>query len=183
MNITQLLYFIITMTNVQAFISSPIYIHKLNKFPQIQSSYMSNDYLENINKYTKYLNTDQKNIKKLDGIRKNITNYIKAHKDDNIPKIQNGMRSTYQPIPKATFDTIFMNINQIKLLYISSNVDRIIFEMRDNRRYVYYISNKDDYKRMEQLMNLVPTPYKSIIINDVCGSMDDPFGFLYCDQK
>lgn len=190
MYITHFLYLILTLTNVYAFMHNPLFaIHNHKLKLNAASMDMSNDYLDNINKYTGFLDATEKkqdhnpNIKKLEGIRKNITNYIKSQKDDNTKKIEPGFRSTYRPIPKATFDTIFMNINQIKQIYISYNVDRIIFEMLDKRRYVYYIDNKNEYKKMEQLMKLIPSQYKTIIINDVGKTMDDPFGYLYCDTK
>lgn len=182
-NLSQLFYMMFTITHVYAFICNPIFaVHKMNKIVSKSAKIgMSNDYLENINKSTTA--NENRNLKKLEGIRKNITNYIKAHKDDNTKQLEHGYRSTYQPIPKAIFDTIFMNINQIKRIYMSYNLDRMIFEMQDKRRFVYYINNTEDYKKMEQLMLLIPSKYKTIIINDVHNMMDDPFGFLYCDKK
>jgi hypothetical protein len=141
---------------------------------------MSNDYLNNINKYSGFLEGSNSNRNKLEKMRKNITNYIKS-KDEK--QLEKGHLSTYRPIPKASFDTIFMNVNQIHHIYISSNVDRFIFEMNDNTRYVYYIDNKDEYRKMEQLMKVIPSKHKAIIINDVHNIMDDPFGYLYCEKK
>ena len=137
-------------------------------------------YLDRINKKT----TEPK-IKKLESIRNNITKYLKDTNKKELPepKIQIGATSSYQTIPKATFDTIFMNIYNISKLYMSYNVDRIIFEMQSGKRLVYYIKNKDDREKIDNLVNLIPNKIKIIIINDVYKIMDDPFGYLYCDPK
>lgn len=145
-----------------------------DKLPQSSSS----SYLDKIN------NMNNHKIKKLEGIRKNITNYIKEFKDDpNKKKLEKGFVSTYMPIPKAHFDTIFLNIYIISVIYMSYNSDRIIFELSSGKRYVYYINNKQDAEKINKLINLIPNPIKHIIINDVQNTMDDMFGHLYCEPK
>jgi hypothetical protein len=136
-------------------------------------------YLEKISK-----KPDNK-LRKLEGIRNKITNYIKkeTNKKEIPTKIENGHVSTYQAIPKASFDTIFLNIYNISKVYLSYNVDRMIFEMQTGRRFVYYIANADEREKMNQLINLAPNNMKIIIINDVAKTMDDPFGHLYCEPK
>jgi len=135
-------------------------------------------YLDRISKKT----TEPK-IKRLESIRNNITKYLKDtnKKEDIIPKIEKGTISTYQAIPKTSFDTIFLNIYNISKIYMSFNVDRIIFEMQSGRRLVYYIKNNDDREKIDKLINLIPNKIKILIINDVHKTMDDPFGYLYCD--
>lgn len=178
MYISQILYLLLTVTNVYAFICSPLFSPKRPNFIEAKSFKvdMSNNYLENIN-------NNPKPIKRLESLRNNITKYIQANKTENQPKLQKGITSSYMPIPKSSFDTIFLNINHIHKIYISYNVDRMIFEMKTGSRYVYYINSKDEYIKMNQLMNLIPNNYKAIIINDIHNTMDDPFGFLYCERK
>ncbi len=177
---TYQMYFLLMLTNVYAFVYPHSFKHH-NHLTCIKS--MSNEYLDKINDYSDYLNNDKIKVKKLEKIRNNITNYIKTKTDDKSKKIELGFKSTYQPIPKAEFDTIFMNINNIIKIYMSSNVDRMIFELATGKRYVYYINNKDDYTKMDQLIRLIPSKHKIVIINDIQNVMDDPFGFLYCDKK
>jgi hypothetical protein len=148
---------------------------------------MSNDYLNRINDYSDYLNKDKVNkndkVKKMEKIRNNITNYIKTKTDDNSKNIEHGFKSTYQPIPKSDFDKIFLNINNIINIYISSNIDRIIFELVNGKRYVYYVNSKEDYAKIDQLIRIIPIKHKIIIISDIRNVMDDSFGFLYCEKK
>lgn len=153
------------------------------RYPIFMSQNNADDtqsYLEKLSK------TPQNNkLKRLEGIRNNITNYIQKEATQKQPpaKIEKGYLSTYQPIPKATFDTIFLNIYNITKVYMSYNLDRMIFEMNTGRRYVYYVKNMEDYEKMEKMVNLVPNSIKIIIINDVMKTMDDPFGHLYCEPK
>ena len=114
-------------------------------------------------------------IKKLENVKNNIDKYMKMQNKT----IEKGFKSTYRPIPKVLFDTIFLNIFQIHTVYISSNKDRFIFELNNTNRYVYYIKDNDDYNKMEKLLNII----KIMIINDIEKTMDDPFGYLYCDPK
>lgn len=174
-------YWFLMISNVYAFTCLPkIYSNHHNSLTSIRS--MSNDYLNKLNDYSEYLDTNTK-VKRLESIRNNIVNYIKTKKDDDSKKMQIGFKSTYQPIPKVDFDTIFLNINHICQIYISSNVDRMIFELTSGKRYVYYIRTKEEYNKMDQLIKLIPRNHKTIIINDIYKVMDDPFGFLYCEKK
>jgi hypothetical protein len=139
-----------------------------------------NDTMSYLDKISKTNNTPDKSLKKLDGIRKHITNYMKEKKDDK--QIQTGHRSTYMPIPKASFDTIFLNIFNIAIIYMSCNMDRMIFEINPSKRYVFYIKSKEDYAKISQLIAMIPNKVKMIVINDVRNLMDDAFGFLYCEK-
>lgn len=137
-------------------------------------------YLDKLNK-----KTSEPKIKKLESVRNNISKYLKDTNKKEVPDpmIEKGMISTYQAILKASFDTIFLNIYNISKLYMSSNMDRIIFEMESGKRLVYYIKNKDDREKIDKLVNLIPNKIKILIINDVYKTMDDPFGYLYCVPK
>ncbi len=137
----------------------------------------SASYLDKINKQP------EPKIKKLEGIRNNISKYLKDTKKVDVSKIEKGHISTYQPIPQANFDTIFLNIYNISKIYMSYNVDRIIFEMETGKRYVYYVKKQEDRNKMDNLMKLIPNKIKILIINDVKNTMDDPFGYLYCAPK
>lgn len=190
-----LIYFLLMVSNVYAFIYSPLFSSQLST-PLLKSSRglkahnieMSGEYLENINNDSVFLNNNKPTpedakLKKLQSISRNINEYMKTTSKKTDAKIEQGFKSTYMPIPKAPFDTIFININQIKKIYISASVDRMIFELSSGRRYVYYINNKDDYNKMDQLIKLIPSQHKICIINDVHNTMDDPFGHLYCETK
>ena len=135
----------------------------------------SYSYLDNINKA--YINK-QKPL--TGGIRKLMPSIIKDNKPEK--KLEKGYTSSYSPIPIASFDTIFMNIRQITKIYMPSNVDRMIFEIDAKNRFVYYITNKVEHTKIDQLIQLMPNKCKMIIINDVQNVMDDPFGYLYCDK-
>lgn len=167
--ITYIMLFVANIFLVDSFTTNKI--QTFNKFiPIMQENIdkpISSSYLENIN---------NKKLKKLENIKNNISKYIKTENN----KIEKGHISTYQPIPKVQFDTIFMNIYNINKIYISYNVDRMIFEMNTGRRFVYYIKNNEDKDRINTLINLIPNQVKCIIINDVKNTMDDVFGFLYC---
>ncbi len=180
-----IIYFLLFVSNVYAFICRPPFTHI--KKPMLTVTIMgshSNDYLENLNNYTSFLNkAEEPKIQKLRIISRNINDYMKTASKTTDPKLETGQKSTYMPIPKASFDTIFLNINQICKMYISSNLDRIIFEMLSGKRYVFYINNNDEYKKMDQLMKLIPNGHKICIINDYHNIMDDAFGYLYCEKK
>ena len=88
------------------------------------------------------------------------------------------------PIPKSDFDNIFLNINNIITIFMSANMDRMIFVLSTDRKFVFYINTKEQLQQMEQLINILPNKHvKKIIINDVIHTMDDPFGFLYCEKN
>ncbi len=178
-----IIYFLLLISNVYAFVCVPVYKHQ--NMLRANNMQMGGDYLENLNNYTSFLNKAEEppNIQKLRIISRNINDYMKTTTNTNDPKLEKGQRSTYMPIPKASFDTIFLNINQITKIYISSNLDRIIFELISAKRYVYYINNNNEYKKMDQLMKLIPNGHKICIINDYHSTMDDPFGHLYCEKK
>lgn len=126
-------------------------------------------------------NQNSNNIKRLENIKSKITNYVKETKDTN--KLEKGRVSTFQAIPKVSFDNIFMNINNISKIYMSYNVDRIIFEMTFGKRLLFYIKDKEDKERIDMLIRLIPNQLKCIIITDVKNTMDDVFGYLYCSPK
>lgn len=178
-----IVYFLLLLSNVYAFICVPSFARKPHKM--LRSCNMGGDYLENLNNYSAFLNKAEEpsKIQKLRIISRNINDYMKSTSNTTDPKIERGTRATFIPIPKASFDTIFININQITKMYISSSLDRIIFEMQTGKRYVYYINNNDEYQKMDQLMRLIPNGHKICIINDYYSIMDDPFGHLYCEKK
>ncbi len=97
------------------------------------------------------------------------------------PKIEKGFTSAHKPIPKSTFDTIFLNIFRINKVYISSTLDRMIFETNTGDKYLHYIKDQDDYMLLNQLLKLISLKCKFVIISDVKNMMDDPYGSLYCE--
>lgn len=156
--------------------SMPIYAIK-----NARANYMS-DNTDDTSSYLDRLNKkNDTNINKLEKVKNNITKYIQSKKDTHT--IEKGFTATFYPIPKASFDTIFLNIYHITKVYISSNVDRMVFELTNGKRYVYYIKDNDEKNKMEKLINLIPNKVKFIIINDVYKVMDDPFGYLYCESN
>lgn len=161
---TKLFYFLVLFCSLsEAFISGPF---------MVSESY---SYLDNINKA--YV-SKQKPL--AGGIRNLLPSIIKGTKSEK--KLEKGHTSSYSPIPIASFDTIFMNIRQFTKIYMPPTVDRMIFEIDANKRFVYYISNKLEQTKIDQLIQLMPNKCKMIIINDVQNVMDNPYGYLYCDK-
>ena len=177
--ISKNIYILILLSNLffsHSFIYSP-YIN-YNKLKTINMISNDNDlsYLDKINK-------PSSTVKKLENMKKNITNFLKENKSGT-KKIEKGYKSTYMPIPKSDFDNIFLNINNIITIFMSANMDRVIFVLSTDRKYVFYINTKEQLQQMEQLINILPNKnVKKIIINDVMNIMDDPFGFLYCEKN
>jgi len=182
-----LICFLLMLSNVYAFIYGPLFTshNKLSRGFKTHTIEMSGEYLDNINNYSSFLNkAEDPKTKKLRRISRNIDEWMKNTSKSADKKIEKGRQSTYSVIPKATFDTIFINIYQIQKIYMSSNFDRVIFELSSTgMRYVYYVNNKDDESKMNQLMKLIPNHHKICIINDWHNVMDDPFGYLYCEKK
>lgn len=171
---SKLLYSIIFITNLLA---TQSYVYPIMQDISDKSSSISSSYLDKLNSDANPV----PNVKRLESVRKHITDYLKQQKDNF--KLEKGFKSTYQPIPKTTFDTIFLNIYNISIIYMSYNMDRMIFEFKTGMKYVYYINDKNELEKMNQLIALIPHPIKQIIINDVKNMMDDAFGPLYCDPK
>ncbi len=164
------LYLFLLLTRAFSFMTIPISStfnkHRFMSLTKM-NYYMTSDYLQNIDR--------------LEKVKKNITNYIKEKKDDK--KLEKGFKSTYQPIPKTSFDSIFLSIYHVSKVYMSANMDRFIFELNTGRKYVFYVHDKEDHDKMIQIINIIPHNVKHIIINDVHNCMDDSFGFLFCEPK
>jgi hypothetical protein len=163
MIIKHLIFILLILNFSDSFIYNQIINNKIKakKIMCHNSNHNTNQYLNNLNN----------------------NEIIDKNKNKNINKIERGIISTYEPIKKGTFDIIFVNIFQINKIYISSNNDRLIFEYNSTKRNVYYINNQDEYNKINQLIKLIPHDIKFIIICDVKNTMDDVFGYLYCEPK
>lgn len=119
------------------------------------------------------------NIDKLKSIQNNITKYIeeKSKKTDQSQVFPTRYNN---PIHKASFDKIFLNINNIRTVYIPNDYDRAIFVMNKNEKFVFYIHNKDEKHLVEKIINLIGKQVKVVVLCNK-SDMTDPFGRLYCD--
>jgi hypothetical protein len=156
--------------------------YHMNVNPDDNMSYL--DRLENKNLTPpSRLNNQQKQIRKLKSIQNNITKYI--DKKNKTPECQAFATRYNNPIQRTDFDNIFLNINNISAIYLSSDYDRAIFQFSDNRKYVFYISNKNEKSLIEKIINIIQQhPIQQVKIIIVCdkSSMTDPFGYLYCQS-
>lgn len=155
--------------------------YHMNVNPDDNMSYL--DKLENKNLVPPSRLNQQKQIKRLKSIQNNITKYMDEKNKKPVAQIF-GTRYN-NPIPKTDFDTIFLNINNIAAIYMSFDYDRAIFQLSDNRKYVFYISTKDRKNLVEKIINIIQEhPIQSLKIIIVCDKtvMTDPFGYLYCES-
>jgi len=138
-----------------------------NKFKtSLKCNYL--EYLENASKYEKIIpNLLPKPIP--------LTPYKPEIKNISIENATEKI-----PIPKLTFDELFIKFFSIKSVYISSNTDRIIVE-HNNQRGVFYISNFIERNKIEYLLSLIDADI--IIVNDYPTKMDYPNGELYCSPN
>lgn len=86
-----------------------------------------------------------------------------------------------KPIPIISFDEMFMNVNNFKNAYISSNCDRIVFFFKNKTNGVYYIKEQDELSKIEHLLTSSNCNLKIIV--DYQNAMDTPSGPLYCTPK
>jgi hypothetical protein len=152
----------------------------MNSNPDDNMSYL--DKLENKNLLPPSRLNQQKQMKRLKSIQNNITKYM--DEKNKKPASQSFATRYNNPIPKTDFDNIFLNINNITTVYISSDYDRAIFQMSDNSKYVFYINTKDKKNLIEKIINIIQQhPIQNVKIIIVCDKtvMTDPFGYLYCD--
>lgn len=171
--IKTLLLNILFLTNVYSFITYPsLRSLSFKRCYTMQLSDNSGDYLDSINK---------KHIDKLENVKTKIIKYINQQKDEN--KLEKGYNPCFNPIKRVSFDTIFLNILNVKTIYMSNNSDRLIFEHHNGFRCVYYINNKEELIKINQLIKLIPHSIKTIIICDIHNVMDDMFGHLYCEPN
>jgi hypothetical protein len=149
------------------------YLHKLNEMNTKKNKNIENNIVP------KSLDNANQTTKKLESIRNKITNYLdEKHKTKSEPKFTTRYNN---PIPKTDFDKIFLNINNIKTIYISNDNDRAIFEFFTSQKYVYYLKDTKNRQLLNKIINILTQPVKIVIICDKTV-MDDPFGHLYCDR-
>lgn len=113
--------------------------------------------------------------KRLENIQKNISKYLK--KDTPIEK---GF-SARVPIKKVSFDTIFLNIFSIEIIYTTPTEDRIIIQLNNGHKYVFYSTNDEDKAKIRKIIELVPNSITIKVITD--KKVFDDNGFLYCENN
>lgn len=141
--------------------------------------------LNNINENNddNILNKNNKNTdKKLLKIKDSIQKYIEKKNNVEDQRIKDSFIPNKGIIKKVDFDKVFLNISNIQKIYLSSNNDRIIIELINNVRNVYYMKDKNDFDKIKQLIKLIPNKHKIIIISDYHNMMDDMYGPLYCEK-
>lgn len=85
-----------------------------------------------------------------------------------------------KPIPIITFDDMFLNLQSIYALHMSSNNDRIIVEY-NNKKGVYYIRTQSDLDKTKYIVSLIDIDTN--IISNYYETMDSPNGNLYCSPR
>ena len=151
------------------------------------------NYIDDLNSKDNNYNIDKKNIRKLKNVNELASIYkeklnIKKADDKlkllstNVTTLSNGKGY----IPKTSFDNLFLNIGSIKNIYTTSVSDRIIVELINNKRYVYYYNNKNDYDKVQVLLNIAMLYNNNVtmmIISDYGNVMESIYGHLYCEEK
>ena len=141
-------------------------------------------YLEKIQQDKLKNKVDQFDAKvhKLKSVQNNINKYI----EEKNRKPEKGHTTRYNnPIKKISFDKMFLNVQNIIIIYIPYDYDRAIVEFHNNQRFVYYIHNKNEQILMDKIINIASlsgNPFKVKIICDKIV-MTDPFGYLYCQEE
>lgn len=111
---------------------------------------------------------------RLKNVQKNINNYLKKDRP-----IEKGF-SARIPIKKVTFDTIFLNIFSIETIYTTPSEDRIIIQLQNGCKYVFYATNEEDKKKIRRIIEIVPN---SITVKVIANNkVFDDNGFLYCEK-
>ena len=85
-----------------------------------------------------------------------------------------------KPIPIISFDDMFLNLQSIYAVHMSSNKDRIIIEY-NNKKGVYYIRTKNELDKTRYILSLIDI--ETNIISDYSATMDNPNGNLYCSPR
>lgn len=125
-----------------------------------------------------YLNNLEKK-KKLISIQQNIQKYIDSK---NASKSETVISKFNYPVEKVTFDNIFLKINLIRYIYISSDYDRVVFLLNNSKKYVFWIQTMEDKQLIDKIINFINQPIKVIVICDKT-LFTDIFGFLYCKKE
>ena len=85
-----------------------------------------------------------------------------------------------KPIPIITFDDIFLNLQSIYAVHMSSNNDRIIIEY-NNTKGVYYMHTQNELDKTKYIVSLINIDTN--IISNYYATMDSPNGNLYCSPR
>lgn len=109
---------------------------------------------------------------------KNIQNKINKYLQKDKP-IEKGF-SARIPIKKVPFDTIFLNIFCIEAIYITPAEDRIIVQLNNGCKYVFYSTNEEDKKKIRKIIEIVPNSITVKVITN--NKVFDDNGFLYCEN-
>lgn len=160
--ISRFLIFILLINNINAFFVSHLILQKSNNMIMCNENY-----LEKISK---------KKLQKLEVIKNNIEKYVV--KKDKEPSFQSHYN---QPIPKTTFDKLFLNLKNISRIYISGDYDRAVFFFGDAQRFVFYINTQEEKKLIDKIIRYRKDDVKVVVICDK-NLFTDSFGFLFCDK-
>lgn len=127
-------------------------------------------------KYTRTIHMSSSfDKKKLESIQNSISKYLK--KDAPIEK---GFCARV-PIKKVHFDTIFLNIFSIDIIYTTPSEDRVIIQLNNGNKYVFYLTNQEDKVKIRKIIELVPNSITVKVITD--KRVFDDSGFLYCENN
>lgn len=113
----------------------------------------------------------------------NICNLVaKSHQSNFNDPLEYGrfIRINKLPIPLMTFDDIFLNINGIERVILTTNCDRIIV-MYNGKKGVYYM-NPHDQEHLSKVRFLLSQIHAEITIEHPFN-MDNPNHQYYCEPK
>lgn len=96
--------------------------------------------------------------------------------------LEKGYNSSTFPIKKISIDDALKQLINIKIIYLSSKNDRIIIEYFNKNKFVIYISNDYDNRLINVIINSSKKA-KKIIISDTYNTMDNMFGYLFCEKN
>lgn len=171
-------------------------------FTQTPKYYMCSHDDENLS-YLEKLNKDKQKkdkLSKLNSIKENISKYIeeqqnntgnvsnkaskkasKASKKTTDTTDTKKFTSSYNnPIQRISFDSLFLRLNMIQAIYLTSDNDRAVFCLSNGQRFVFYIKNEQDFDLIQKIFKFAPQSVKICIVCDK-NLFTDTMGFLYTD--
>lgn len=91
------------------------------------------------------------------------------------------------PISKVSIEKIryYVDNMQVKKVYITSDYDRVIVELLNNKKYVYYIDNEIEKKLFNDIINFIEKKKQNVKFIIICDKyvFTDKFGYLYSNRE
>ena len=84
------------------------------------------------------------------------------------------------PCKKITYDQLLMNLENTKDIVLSNDFDRAVFILKDNQKFVFYITSNDEKEKINDIITIRQKGVKILVICDKT-IFTDSFGLLYCE--